>query len=110
MAVPDSVPKFNELMWPTLVALDALGGSGSIQELYDKVLELEGYSEEQLAVLHKNGPETEIWYRLAWARTYLKGVGAVDNSTRGVWSLTEQGRSLSESDMHAVPAAYKAKS
>jgi restriction system protein len=102
------VPKFNELMWPTLRALDALGGSGSIQELYDKVLELEAFSDDQLSVLHKNGPETEIWYRLAWARTYLKGVGAVENSTRGVWSITERGRALSEADMAGIPSAYKA--
>jgi restriction system protein len=102
------VPKFNELMWPTLRALDALGGSGSIQELYDKVLELEAFSDDQLSVLHKNGPETEIWYRLAWARTYLKGVGAVENSTRGVWSITERGRGLNEADMAGIPSAYKA--
>jgi restriction system protein len=102
------VPKFNELMWPTLRALDALGGSGSIQELYDKVIELEAFSDDQLSVLHKNGPETEIWYRLAWARTYLKGVRAVENSTRGVWSITERGRALNEADMAGIPSAYKA--
>ncbi len=30
------------------------------------------YTEERQAVLHKNGPGTEIGYRLAWARTYLR--------------------------------------
>jgi restriction system protein len=109
MAQVDRVPKFNELMWPTLHALDELGGSGSIQEIYDKVLELERFSDDQLAVLHKNGPDTEIRYRLAWARTYLKGVGSLQNSQRGVWSITEQGRLLTQPDMAGVPAAYKAK-
>jgi restriction system protein len=44
-----------------------------------------------LSVLH--GPETsnqtEVQYRLAWARTYLKKYGAITNSSRGVWSLSK---------------------
>ena len=95
-------------MWPTLRAIDALGGSGNIHEIFERVVELERYPDEQLAVLHRNGPETEIEYRLAWARTYLKNVGAVENSRRGVWSITERGRSLREADMAAIPAAVRA--
>ena len=45
-------------------------------------------------MLHNNGPETEIGYRLAWARTYLKGMGLLTNSTRGVWALTDEGTAL----------------
>ena len=46
-----SMPKYNDLMWPTLNALDSLGGSGTIQEIEARVYEAEGYSEELLAVL-----------------------------------------------------------
>ncbi len=42
-------------------------------------------------MLHKNGPDTEIGYRLAWARTYLKYFGLLSNSARGVWAITEEG-------------------
>lgn len=42
------VPTFKDLMWPTLRALDDLGGSGTIQEIVAKVLELGSYTEEQL--------------------------------------------------------------
>ena len=45
-------------------------------------------------MLHNDGPETEIGYRLAWARTYLKGMGLLDNSARGVWTLTDAGTTL----------------
>ena len=48
-------------------------------------------------------------YRLAWARTYLKSVGAVTNTSRGVWAITEHGRALSEADMTAIPAQVRAK-
>ncbi|MCI0635343.1 MAG: restriction endonuclease [Actinobacteria bacterium] len=108
--MPDQieVPTFKDLMWPTLQALDDLGGSGTIQEIFSKVLELNSFSEEQLQRLHRNGPETEIEYRLAWARTYLKFGGAIDNSRRGVWSLQELGRELRDEDMASIVAEYRA--
>ncbi|WP_131103146.1 restriction endonuclease [Ornithinimicrobium sufpigmenti] len=82
------------LLLPTLEAVDELGGSGSINEIVEAVQRRERFSEEQQAVLQKDGPETEIRYRQAWARTYLKGMGLLDNSSRGVWSLTEAGKRL----------------
>jgi restriction system protein len=88
------IPSYDDLFEPTIKALKALGGSGAIQEIYEKVCELEEYSEEQQSVLHKEGPQTEILYRLAWARTYLKNYGAIEKSGRGLWSLTEKGQSL----------------
>lgn len=39
-------------------------------------------------------PQTEIAYRLGWARTYLKGMGLLTNSSRGVWALTDEGTAL----------------
>jgi restriction system protein len=41
---------------------------------------------------------TEIEYRLMWTRTYLKIYGVLDNSARGVWSLTEKGSALEKLD------------
>ena len=36
-----SVPSFDELMWPTLRALKAMGGSATNEELLAKIIELE---------------------------------------------------------------------
>jgi restriction system protein len=48
-----------------------------------------------LAQTHtENGDQTEVAYRLAWARSYLKKFGLLDNSKRGVWSLTAQAKDL----------------
>jgi DNA helicase-2/ATP-dependent DNA helicase PcrA len=44
------------LTWPTLEALRALGGSGAISEINERVLELGRYSLDQQAVLHGDGP------------------------------------------------------
>lgn len=91
-----TVPSYDVLMWPTVMALRELGGSGAISEVNEKVMELSDFSPEQQAVLHGDGPQTEIEYRLAWARTYLKFAGLAENSSRGVWTLTETGRSADE--------------
>ena len=65
-------------------ALVNLGGSGSIDEIYEEVVELENFDEETLAVLHnpEKSSQTEVGYRLAWARTYLKKAGYLENSSR----------------------------
>ena len=52
--------------------------------IVETVVKRQAFSDAQQAVLHNNGPETEIGYRLAWARTYLKGMGLLTNSARGV--------------------------
>jgi restriction system protein len=86
-----TIPAYHEYSLPTLRAVDDLGGSGSISEIVDAVTKAQAYTEEQQAVLHKNGPDTEIGYRLAWARTHLKYFGLLSNSARGVWAITEEG-------------------
>jgi hypothetical protein len=62
--------------------------------IVETVIKRENFTDAQQAVLHNNGPETEIGYRLAWARTYLKGMGLLDNSARGVWTLKDGGTAL----------------
>lgn len=85
-----TMPTFDRLMNPLIEALRKLGGSGSVDEIYDKVVELEAISEEILAKMHdpERSNQTEVGYRLAWARTYLKKYGLIENSSRGVWALT----------------------
>ncbi|MEA2686470.1 MAG: hypothetical protein QOE93_1665, partial [Actinomycetota bacterium] len=92
---------------PTIEALRALGGSGAIQEINEKVIELEGYTDEQLAVMHGHGEKSEIEYRLAWARTNLKNLGAVTNRSRSVWALTEYGRTATESELVERDKAWR---
>lgn len=96
-------PKFptpQQLMWPVLEAVRALGGSAHISEISVQVAKQEGYSDELLGIMHKSSSSmTEIDYRLAWARTQLKNIGALVNSARGVWALTELGRNLTEEEM-----------
>jgi restriction system protein len=105
-----SIPQYHELMWPALRALKELGGSATVREMYEHVVENEGFTEAQQAVPTKDGRMSEIEYRLHWARTHLKGVGAIENSTRGVWAIMEKGQTLTEAQMHEDTKAWRTRS
>ena len=55
-------------------------------------------SEEEISELHNGGPQSEVSYQVAWARTYLRASGYLENSGNSVWSLTEKGYSESIED------------
>src|SRR5687768_4810603 len=92
--------QYDDLMNPVIQALKLLGGSGTIEEINNKVAELLKIPSEQLEILHNPGKGgiTEIEYRLMWTRTYLKVYGVIDNSTRGVWAITEKGSTVEKVD------------
>ena len=102
------LPTFDRLMNPLLRSLRALGGSGSIEEIYDKVVELEKLPDDVLSQLHdpEKSNQTEVGYRLAWARTYLKKYGLLENSARGVWALTAKAKETSRSTHKTSSALF----
>ncbi len=93
--------KFNDLFNPTLKALHKLGGSASISEIEDFVVELLNLTEDEISDIHR-GTTTKLNYRLRWARNYLKNYGLLENSERGVWALTPEGLKTDEVDPKAV--------
>ncbi|MBE2225162.1 MAG: restriction endonuclease [Anaerolineae bacterium] len=98
------VPTFDQMMNPLIQALKNLGGSGTIEEIYNQVAEILELTDEQLEVLHNpdSSSQTEIEYRLAWTRTYLKKYGILENSSRGIWALTSEGRQVDKVNPIAV--------
>ena len=88
------VPTYVEMAWPTLQVLEQRGGSASRRELFGDVASIMNLSEEVLEIPHGDRPETEFQYQVGWALTYLQKMGAIENSSRGVWSLTSDGRQL----------------
>lgn len=91
----DSLPDLAGMMVATVDALRALGGSATIAELDEKVIELEGLSEdEQSFFMRGDENKPRVNYYLSWARTYLKRGEALENSKRGVWALTDKGTTL----------------
>ena len=95
----ERVPDLPGMMLATVEALKELGGSATIHELDDKVIELEGVTEaEQALTMTRNANLVRVNYYLAWARTYLRRGNALVNSSRAVWALTEAGAAISRRD------------
>ena len=92
------VPQVDELMDPTLQALKQLGGSASIDELVPEIVHLLDLPQEITEIPHGSSGRTELEYRSAWARTYLRKAGLLENSERGVWALTPEGFKAEEVD------------
>ena len=104
MEMKNNTPTFDQLMNPLLESLRQLGGSGSTDEIYEKVVQIETIPDEVLSQLHnpEKSNRTEVEYRLAWARTYLKKYGYIENSSRGVWALTNKAKDTPEVDPQEV--------
>ena len=96
--------KYEDLFNPTLKALKKLGGSGAISEIEEEVAQLLNLSEEATNEIHREST-TKLSYRLAWARNYLKHYGLIENSSRGVWALTEEGQKTNEVNQEKVKKA-----
>jgi len=95
-------PDLPQLMLATVEALKAMGGSASIDELDEAIIEREGVTEEEQAFTMPNDSRPKLRYYLAWSRTFLKRGNALENSSRGVWALTDTGEKISSRDETAA--------
>lgn len=77
---------------PTLEVLRELGGSATIEEIDERLIERFGFSQEQLDVTYDQSGSNVVTDKMSWARSYLKFPGYLDTGGRGVWVLTEAGR------------------
>jgi len=64
-----------------------------VEEIVERVISLLGIPDELASqpYISKRGRQdarTQLEYDLAWVRTYLKQLGILENSARGVWALT----------------------
>ena len=78
------------------------GGSATIEEMEEDVAEKLRLSDAARAIPHGDGRRTQFQYDLAWVRTYLKWGGAIENSERGVWHLTSDGRQMSDEELRGL--------
>lgn len=87
-AISPHVPRYTDLILPTFLALKELGGSGNNDEILSCVTRNLDLPDEAVDFLHKGSESlSELAYQLAWARTYLKNYGVIENSARSVWSI-----------------------
>jgi len=98
-------PQFLRFCIPIVETLQELGGSGQPKEVTDTVLERLHISEREQAQTLKTGG-SRVRNQVAWARLYLAKADLLDASRRGVWALTEKGRTVHLSP-NAVAQLFK---
>ena len=83
------IPRYTQLIMPTFLALKELGGSGKNEEILDQITSDLNIPDAVADIQHKGRTnKTELSYQADWARTYLRIYGVIENSARGVWSIT----------------------
>ena len=90
------IPRYDEMVRPTLASLRKRGGVATNQEIEEDIVAEMNLSDEAAAELHGNGPQTKVGYNAAWTRTWLRKIGAIEpaagpRTRRGVWKLTAKG-------------------
>ena len=97
-----SAPRYPELLNPVFRALKEFDGSATVSEIHDNVLEQLKLPKKVVEELHCNSNLSELDYQLAWARTYLRKYGAIESSSRGVWSIAQGYMDVPEIDAREV--------
>ena len=88
-------PPYDEFINPILQALRAGGGSLTQVEMVDAVERIMDLPEAVMECRHaRYSMVREFDYYLAWAQAYLKKMGYLTRSTRGVWVLTPKGNAI----------------
>ena len=88
MAIPD----FQALMLPVL--RDLSRGERTGQETLDALASEFSLTPGDIAQRQPSGKQTIFTNRVAWAKAHLKGAGLVESPRRGVYRLTDRGRSV----------------
>jgi restriction system protein len=86
-------PEFLRFFRPILELLLVSGGTSTPSEIVDRSIEIAKVSESEQEAVNKNG-QSRIRNQVHWARQYLVWADFLDSSKRGVWTLTEKGRSV----------------
>lgn len=87
----ETIPSYEEMM-PAVLKVLADGQQKPLKQVYDEVVALYGFSQQQLELLLPSGKQTYIRSRIGWAKTYMVKAGLISQPKRGMCELTQRGR------------------
>lgn len=99
MTTLKDIPTQQKLHWPIIEAFRALQSSCRQKQLVEKVGSMHNFSEEVMLFPRRNGPDTELSYRISWAKNTLKKIGVLHTLSHGVWALTTKGRKITQTEL-----------
>ena len=90
------VPSYWDLLWPAIQVLRDSDVSNHMDkgEVVYRVAESLGLSRAAQQIRTRNGRHYAFHYNMGWALTYLKKAGLVENPGRGIWIVSEAGRTV----------------
>lgn len=99
-----AVPPFHHFLLPMLkLALD--GQEHTMSSFYSYVVEYFSLSEEDQNQILPSGGQQVYINRASWARTYLKKAGLIQQSKKGVFSITQEGIKLLKTEPEVITIA-----
>lgn len=83
-----------ELAWGTIHVMRGIDRPASIYKIKGRLAIFLRVTPSVREIRHGRGPQSEFDYRVQWILTNLQDLGAIYNSSRGEWALTQDGREL----------------
>lgn len=80
-------PSRQDLIVATFKALQSLNRSAPLNEIFERLVEQEKYSDAIMNEMHCRGNIPEVNYEMRWALTYLKAAGYLENEARNCWTI-----------------------
>ena len=104
----ENVVKAAVVKWfaPLIKALKDLNGSATPQEVRQKIIENEKLSEDDISQTRGRNNVNKFKNEVDFARDYLKKSGYIDGSERGIWTLSEAGKTV-EMTQELAESIYK---
>ena len=99
----------NFLKWfvPLISALKAIGGSGTPEQVRNQIAADLNLSDDVINEVRGETKTKKFDNEVAWARNYLTYEGYIDKTVRGIWALTEKGRTAAITDQIASDIFFK---
>ncbi|WP_442767884.1 restriction endonuclease [Acinetobacter bohemicus] len=94
-----------DLMLPLLLIMQSHDVTYNLKEAYEALLQELKCSEEERNETMEDGRNV-IFYRLQWAKTYLKKAGLIDYSKRAHFNLSREGRDLDLRKVEKIDKKY----
>lgn len=100
-----AVPRYDEIMLPFLETLKD-GKEKSLREIRDLIAEHFSLSEDDLSEKLSSGTQNMFVNRVAWASTYLRHAGLIENTNRTILKITETGKKVLEEHPQRIDRNY----
>ena len=91
------LPSSKKLIWPVIEALKKSIGPTQKSVIDSRLIEILGLSQDLVSIPHDK-TRAEYQYRSAWALSYGKKAGYLENPARNQWALTEKGRQTASAE------------